>query len=225
MGGFGAFGKMPALGDFFRIGTASEMVTPWDTWVQQIMVAARANLTARFEECYMSAPIWRFALAPSVAGAQGVLGVMMPSVDRVGRQFPLTLMVQTGSQDQAPLRNLIWQRPVLDALEALALDCLDDTMTKDALQARLAPLELGPMGGPSSIGTFGSALVLSNSIPDAFYADLALDLAGGEMHRSCAWQASIGEAARLILTEGLPQADVAHFLFDLGDLSHSGVGP
>jgi type VI secretion system protein ImpM len=224
MGGFGAFGKMPALGDFFRLEAASEVVSPWDAWVQRILLAARATLAARFEGCYMSAPIWRFALAPSVAGGQGVLGVIMPSVDRVGRQFPLTLFAQTGTQDQAPLRNLMWQAPVLDALEALALDCLDDTMTREALQARLAGLALRPMGQPSSIGTFGRALVLSGMIPEALCADLALDLAGGEMHRASAWLTGIEGAARLILTAGLPEPDVAHFLFDLGDISQTGAG-
>ncbi|MGV8986885.1 MAG: type VI secretion system-associated protein TagF [Cypionkella sp.] len=224
MEGFGAFGKMPALGDFFRIGAASEVVTPWDAWLQQALQAARATLGARFEACYMSAPIWRFALAPAVAGGQGVLGVLMPSVDRVGRQFPLTLFVQTGLQEQAPLRNLIWQAPVLEALEALALDCLDDAMTRETLQDRLSPLALREVGGPSSIGTFGSALVMSNTIPDALCADLALDLAGGDMHRACAWSAAIDGAARLILTTELPQPEVAHFLFDLGDLPQTGAG-
>ena len=80
------------------------------------------------------------------------------------------------------------------------------------------------MIGPSSIGTFGSALMLSNVAPDAFCADLALDLAGGEMHRACAWAAVIDGSARLILTTGLPQPDVAHFLFDLGDVSQPGAG-
>lgn len=225
MGGFGAFGKMPALGDFFRIGAASEVITPWDTWVQQILQASRATLGARFDGCYMSAPIWRFALAPSVAGNQGVLGVLMPSVDRVGRQFPLTLFAQTGVQDHAPLRVLIRQAPVLDALEALALDCLDDHMTREVLQARLDPLTLREAGLPSSIGTFGRALVLSGAEPEALCADLALDLAGGQMRSTCAWSATIEGAARLILTPELPQPDVAHFLFDLADLSQTGAGP
>lgn len=215
MASFGAFGKMPSLGDFFRFGLGPEMVTPWDAWLQQMLVAARATLGERFEASYMSAPVWRFALAPSVVGGQGVLGVLMPSVDRVGRQFPLTLAVQTGAQEQAPLRNLIWQADVLEALEGIALDCLDDTMTRDALAARLSGLALRPSAGPSSIGTFGSALVLSNTAPETFCADLALDLAGGEMHRACAWAADVEGAARLILTSGLPQADVAHFLFEL----------
>lgn len=224
MAEFGAFGKMPALGDFFRVAAPSEVVTPWDIWVQHMLLAARGNLGARFDDCYMSAPIWRFALAPAVAGGQGVLGVLMPSVDRVGRQYPLALFIQTGSHEQAPLRNLVWQAQALDALEALALDCLDDTMTREVLQTKLASLALRPMIGPSSIGTFGSALMLSNSAPDAFCADLALDLAGGEMHRACAWAAVIDGAARMILTTGLPQPDVAHFLFDLADLTQPGAG-
>jgi type VI secretion system protein ImpM len=36
------------------------------------------------------APIWRFALSPGCCGRDAVLGLWMPSVDRVGRQFPLT---------------------------------------------------------------------------------------------------------------------------------------
>jgi type VI secretion system protein ImpM len=38
----------------------------------------------------MEAPVWRFALAPGLCGAAGVVGVMLPSVDRAGRYFPLT---------------------------------------------------------------------------------------------------------------------------------------
>lgn len=223
MGGFGAFGKMPALGDFFRIGAATELVTPWDRWVQQVLQAARATLGGRFDACYNSAPVWHFALAPSVAGAKGVVGVMMPSVDRVGRQFPLALFAQTSVQDEAPLRVLTRQAPVLAALEAVALDCLDDHMTREALQARLDPLVLRQAGMPSSIGTFGSALVLSGAEPEALCADLVLDLAGGQMRSTCAWAATIDGAARLILTPALPQPEVAHFLFDLADLSQTGA--
>ena len=133
MGNFGAYGKMPALGDFFRLGAEREFVTPWDLWLQSTLLAARQDLGEGFEACYMSAPIWRFSLPPGVAGTQGAVGVLMPSVDRVGRQFPLTLLAQTGYDEQAPLRNLIWQTPVLDAVEALALDALDDRMTREVL--------------------------------------------------------------------------------------------
>lgn len=215
MGSFGAFGKMPALGDFFRLAVAADVVPPWDAWLQATLLTASQHLGARFEACYMSAPIWRFALPPGVAGSQGLIGVLMPSVDRVGRRFPLTLMAQTGSEEQAPLRNLIWQAPVLAALENIALDALDDAMTREGLAERLAGLVLRPMGLPSRILASGSSLVLSNDTPELLCADLGLDLAGGQLHRSCAWSATIDGAARLILTSGLPRDEVATLLFDL----------
>lgn len=215
MGDFGAFGKMPALGDFFRLGAAHDFVTPWDLWLQATLLAAEADLGPGFEGCYMSAPIWRFALPPGVAGPQGAVGVLMPSVDRVGRRFPLTLVAPTGQGEQAPLRNLIWQSPVLDAVEALALDALDDTMTRDGLAGQLAELALRPLGQPSRIRTSGTSLVLANDVPDLFCADLALDLAGGQLHRACAWSAVIDGAARLILTSGLPEGEVATSFFDI----------
>jgi type VI secretion system protein ImpM len=215
MAGFGAFGKMPALGDFFRLGAEREFVTPWDLWLQGTLLAAQQALAHRFEDCYMSAPIWRFSLPPGVAGTQGVVGVLMPSVDRVGRQFPLTLLAQSGYQEQAPLRNLIWQGPVLDRVETLALDALDDGMTREIMTERLAPLALRPMGMPSRIRTSGTSLVLENETPDLFCADLALDLAGGELHRACAWSATVEGTARLIMTAGLPKGEIATSLFDI----------
>lgn len=217
MAGFGAFGKMPAMGDFLRLEAATEMVTPWDGWLQRMLSAARDALLAQFEACYMSAPIWRFALAPGAAGPQGAVGVMMPSVDRVGRQFPLTLFAQTGAQDQPPLRSLCWQAETLDALESLALDCLDDDMTRATLQARLAAISLRPPGKPSTIRTQGTSLILTNAAPETLCADLALDLAGGQLNRACAWSASIDGTARMMLTSGLPELGVAPMLFDIAD--------
>lgn len=214
MGQFGAFGKMPALGDFFRLGVAPDIVPPWDAWVQATLLGAAQTLGPRFEACYMSAPIWRFALPPGVAGHQGLLGVMMPSIDRVGRRFPLTLMAQTGTAEQAALRNLVWQDGVLTALEDLALQALDD-LPRDTLADRLATLTLRPMGLPSRILTTGSSLILTSEQPDTFCADLALDLAGGDLHRFCAWSATVDGAAKLILTSGLPGPDIAPAFFDL----------
>jgi type VI secretion system protein ImpM len=212
---FSVFGKMPALGDFLRLGTGTEFFAVWDRWLQATLLAAEADIGLAFEACYMSAPVWRFALPPGLAGPQGAVGVLMPSVDRVGRRFPLTLMAHTGRGEQAPLRNLVWQAPILDAFEALALDALDDSMTRDLLAERLAALSLRPMGQPSRIQTEGTSLMMSNDTPDLFCADLALDLAGGQLHRACAWMAIIDGSARLILTSGLPEGMVATSFFDI----------
>ena len=222
MASFAAYGKIPALGDFFRLNAPTDFVTPWDGWLQDTLLAAAAVLGDRFEACYMSAPIWRFALPPGVAGNQGAVGVLMPSIDRVGRRFPLTLMVPTGVAEQAALRNLLWHGDVLTALETLALDALDD-LARDTLAARLAAMTLREAALPSRILTTGSSLVLSSEQPDLLCADLALDLAGGGLHRSCAWSATVEGSARLILTSGLPGPEMAARLFDLHDIFSTSI--
>lgn len=127
MGRYGAYGKMPGLGDFFRLGVAPGFVSVWDAWLQRTMHEARAALGERWDECYLSAPIWRFALAAGVAGAAPVFGVLMPSVDRVGRRFPLTLVARGACQDAE----------VFAALENVALDALEDGVSKADLATAL----------------------------------------------------------------------------------------
>ena len=41
MSTFGAYGKMPSLGDFFRINASRGFVEPWDIWLQTGMQEAR----------------------------------------------------------------------------------------------------------------------------------------------------------------------------------------
>ena len=42
-------------------------------------------------EAFLEAPVWRFVLPPGLCGARAAIGLIMPSVDKVGRYFPLTL--------------------------------------------------------------------------------------------------------------------------------------
>ena len=88
----GLYGKLPSHGDFLRRRASDAFVAAWDTWLQHCMTASRAALASRWLDVYLTSPVWRFACAPGVAGAAPVVGVMAPSVDRVGRYFPLTIV-------------------------------------------------------------------------------------------------------------------------------------
>jgi len=88
-GGF--YGKIPSEGDFVTRRLPWEFTSVWDDWLQQGMQASREALGARWLELYLSAPIWRFQVAPGVCGPIGWRGLFFASVDRVGRYFPLTL--------------------------------------------------------------------------------------------------------------------------------------
>src|SRR5687768_4511338 len=88
----GWFGKLPALGDFASRRLPDAWIAPWDEWLQAELVNARAALgDDAWTAVYMVAPVRRFWLAPGLLTSQAWLGVLMPSVDSVGRHFPFTL--------------------------------------------------------------------------------------------------------------------------------------
>lgn len=88
----GLYGKLPSHGDFLQRRVPPEFLTPWDDWLQSGIAASRLALAHQWEEIYLTSPVWRFALSARACGRVAVAGLMAPSVDRVGRFFPLTLM-------------------------------------------------------------------------------------------------------------------------------------
>ncbi len=91
MPGGGFYGKLPSEGDFVTRRLPWEFTSVWDDWLQQGLQASRNALGAGWLAQYLSAPIWRFQVAPGVCGPLGWRGLFFASVDRVGRYFPLTL--------------------------------------------------------------------------------------------------------------------------------------
>lgn len=219
-GGFGAFGKMPALGDFFRLRVAQEFVAVWDGWLQAALLSSRQLLGERYDDCYMTAPVWRFVLPPGLAGGQGVMGVLMPSVDRVGRQFPLTLVGPCGSG--APLHELALQGAVLEALEGLALSALGDDMTRDALNAALDALSpVAPVPAAHSFPAAGGQ-VLTGAAPATAMADLALGVGLAHLSHAAVWSTVVDGQARIGLWPDLPTGADAAALFDMDAALWSG---
>lgn len=120
----GWYGKLPVLGDFARRRLPPEFIEPWDDWLQQGLQSSRAALGEAWLAHYLSAPVWRFVLLPGVIGPGAWAGVLMPSVDRVGRYFPLTLC--TSLKEDAPLGpSLAGLDDWLTGLETCALLALD----------------------------------------------------------------------------------------------------
>lgn len=87
----GCYGKLASRGDFVSRDLPKSFVEPWDAWLAAGLQASQQSLGAAWLDAYLISPLWRFALAPGVCGEAAVVGVMMPSVDRVGRYFPLTV--------------------------------------------------------------------------------------------------------------------------------------
>ena len=90
----GFFGKLPSHGDFIERRVRGAFREAWDTWLQRCISDSQRQLGPRWLDCYLTSPLWRFFLCDGVAGAASYAGVLLPSVDRVGRYFPLTVVVE-----------------------------------------------------------------------------------------------------------------------------------
>jgi type VI secretion system protein ImpM len=86
----GFYGKLPARGDFVRAALPRDFTDPWDNWLAGVMAASRASMGDDWLPAFLESPVWRFALPPGLCGERAALGLMLPSVDRAGRYFPLT---------------------------------------------------------------------------------------------------------------------------------------
>ncbi len=212
--GFGAFGKMPSVGDFFRLSLSPSFVTAWDGWIQQAMLGVQGRLGNDWDAHYMSAPIWRFALSAGLAGPQKMLGVLMPSVDRVGRRFPLTLAAPVETPGPAPLDHFC-EAALFETLESLALDALEDTMTRETLLDRLAGISPPAQRAAPPLRRAGRCLVLTQAMPTEVLPDLAAGLLAGQYAAPSVWSAVINDVPRLVICDGLPDETIAEGLFHL----------
>ena len=103
----GWYGKLPSSGDFVTRRLPSSFIEPWDAWLNAMISGSRERLGAGWREAFLSAPAWRFVLAPGVLGLQGWAGLIVPSVDSVGRFFPLTVASGLSTRAIDPVATLV----------------------------------------------------------------------------------------------------------------------
>ena len=226
----GWHGKLPTLGDFATRRLDGAFVQVWDAW----LAAGLAALARQpgWLDAYLASPVWRFVLLPgALPAAHGAApstsaawaGVLMPSVDRVGRYYPLTLahpldgLPATAGAVDALLR---W----LAALDDAAADALHGDWSIDTLDAELARIGAPPAASqPPSAATAADALGGRGAIealPFAAPGDLvallgaqAAALWHGTMGGRALWHAAAGpDAPRLLVSDGLaPELPAALF--------------
>jgi len=124
----GLYGKLPSHGDFLRRRTSDAFVSAWDAWLQDCMTASRASLGNRWLDVYLTSPVWRFAAEGGACGPVPVIGVVVPSMDRVGRYFPLTIVAELPAGAGLPRIGRLTpfftqaERLIIETLEAEYVD-------------------------------------------------------------------------------------------------------
>ena len=149
----GLYGKLPSHGDFLRRRTSDAFVDRWDSWLQGCMAASRSALGERWLDVYLTSPAWRFVCASGTCGSAPILGLMVPSVDRVGRYFPLTLVVEL-PEDISVFAAATDSAPFFDSAERLLIETLAaDYVDFEAFDDRVVSLgdELLPLMNPRRV--------------------------------------------------------------------------
>ncbi|WP_087020912.1 type VI secretion system-associated protein TagF [Thaumasiovibrio subtropicus] len=130
---WGYVGKIPAKGDFVQDGLPIDFINQWREWQQAVLAVSREQMGGNWQEHYLTAPIWHFALSPNVCGESPMIGTFIPSVDSVGRHFFFTLATEV------PLGPAYyWCKPDWsDAIEPFILDVLDEHINLGQWAAQL----------------------------------------------------------------------------------------
>lgn len=187
----GFHGKLPSLGDFVGRGLPASFLEPWTRWVNQAIPAARDLLGADWREAWLVAPVWRFSLPARACGPDSALGVMLPSMDRVGRAYPL--VIAELFPDRAAPTDTASSAAFLDAAEDAARHALAEDPTPEELLARIIASPAAPRTESGGSGharwwTEGGPLVAATSVVlDGLppMPDHAAMLAGAGVPRSC----------------------------------------
>lgn len=217
----GWYGKLPTLGDFASRRLEPAFIDPWDAWLAEGIAGLRNQAGESWLDAYLASPVWRFVLMPgALPGLDTAMGgVLMPSVDRVGRYFPLTLAapLQNPPTSSAQLEALLgW----LHQLDDAAADALHDDWTVEQLEAELArlPWDGAPTAPPE--GTEALNTVLQGHAQHAVLPHAGRSQFGALIAQSAAtqwqtaaqglafwWADSPDGTPRGLVSRGLPRAD------------------
>ena len=223
----GYYGKVPTHGDFVQRRLPRSFIDPWDSWLQRAIAISREQLAEAWLDNYLHSPIWRFVLPAGLCGEHGAAGVLMPSVDSVGRYYPMTIAaLLPGPANQLGIAAAggAW----FASAEDMALSCLEDGFMLKVFEerldslgavpgasedgmARLETLPASPNGGLGWTINGGSAEQLCPGI----YPKLLDGFVRERFRRYTLWWTSGSHhiPSTLRLSEGLPaESDFAHFL-------------
>jgi type VI secretion system ImpM family protein len=133
----GFFGKLPSHGDFISRRLPTELLAAWEAWLDAGLQHSRDSLGDAWLQTYLSSPIWCFSASADCCGAQPFAGVLMPSLDRVGRYYPLSIVAPFDAERSAA-EIASGETDWFVRMEEIALSCLGDDFDFAAFDAALA---------------------------------------------------------------------------------------
>lgn len=123
VGKIACFGKIRAKGDFVSRNLDYQVQDFLDDWLQSAFNISQDQIGDDWLKHYLTSPIWRFVISNRALN-KDIIGFMMPSIDKVGRYYPL-FMLEIFEEGQLCGDDLNCKS--FEELEGLAMSTLDDS--------------------------------------------------------------------------------------------------
>ncbi|WP_201276882.1 type VI secretion system-associated protein TagF [Microbulbifer sp. ALW1] len=207
--GKGIFGKLPGHGDFVQRDLPSSFVTPWDEWLQRAVHGSRELVGEKWLDYYLTSPIWRFALSSGVLSERAWAGILVPSVDSVGRYFPVTMAVPLAAGTN-PFDIQVRAESWYAALSELAIEALQNALLVDHLSERFPVLAMLDAGASSPEGAAEQRLLSVEGSIDLAYPGLLEAMCKDQYSSFSLWWCAPSPSVNhnVMLSAGLPDPSV-----------------
>lgn len=153
----GIYGKVPAHSDFISDSLHADISNELYDWAQTVMYHSREKMSEnKWLSAYLVSPIWRMVVPKNEHRTHDWVGVMVPSVDALGRYFPLFIVFETEFKTLTVEWLFKEATDLFAAMEAVAMRALQQQLSFTQLKSLLANKLEG--------FNFGQKPVLPNSL-------------------------------------------------------------
>ncbi len=217
----GLFGKLPMHGDFVHRNLPSTFISCWDEWMQHYVAGSKEQIGDAWLEIYLTSPIWRFVLSSGSIDENNWAGILMPSVDQVGRYYPFSVVFKLPNSLN-PLEFISLHAGWYESIEELALQALDCQYTVDELQEEINKIELNFDSSYSSTGrlmesdAFQINMEFEEQLPSSVYAYLLDSLLNKSLKSYSMWTTLGSEKVEpcMFSVQGLPSVNNVPAMLD-----------
>jgi len=215
-------------GDFIHRNLPPAFLTAWDEWLQLYIAGAREQIGEEWLNIYLTSPIWRFTLSSGVIDEHHWCGIILPSVDQVGRYYPFSIAMPLPAQAN-PVEIMSANTRWYEQIEELALQALDEQHQVDELVEKINAIEIDGtfIYQKSGKGVDSDSIKIdvpgSEQLSDPAYGCLLDSILTATHNSYSLWSTQGSEliAPCLLSTQGLPAIDKIPAMID-GQWADSG---
>ncbi len=224
----GLYGKLPNYGDFIHRNLPAKFITTWDEWLQLFVASSKEQIGEHWLDIYLTSPIWRFVLSAGVVDENHWAGIVLPSVDQVGRYYPFSIAVPL-KNDINPLEFISSNGRWFAHIEELALQALDGQFSLEELLAQadhqnfMVPMAYRKTGQQLVSTSQHTNFQFAEELPMNVYAHMLDSLFNSTLNSYSVWSTTGSEniSPCLFSVQGLPPAHQLPAMMD-GNWSHWG---